>query len=437
MFQVFNLFRRKRHVDTQIVKLENIVSKRKALEKQQLYLSHKKVFEIILNFIKDQQLLVYGGRAINAILPKDYRFYEKYDLPDVDFFSFKAKEHAIELSDILRSHGYKYVEVRSGIHYETFKLFVDFNPVADITDIPKRLFDRMKMMAQNEKKIIRKYAPDCKIPVAPLTFLRLSMHIEFSRPDGYIERWTKIFRRLRLLYEYYPVSYTPNCTGYEIDNDTKIVSLHKILLKEVIQQKLPLFGIDALKMYLKKGGLDIPNNAIIHPKMTLIDVIAKKHVKVANELRLKLKQNIDEKYENIILKHHAPLNSSEILPKHIILYYVRVIQGKKYIRPLIGIYNSVACYSYKTIDNIRIGSIDTILSFMYAWLLSDRVYFKFSRIECLLSWLLNVQNMYLEDNSRIFDLFEKKCYGHQIDLTDKKKQMWNKPFEKIVYRPSF
>jgi hypothetical protein len=33
----------------------------------------------------------------------------------------------------------------------------------------------------------------------------ITMHIELSRPYGYIERWIKVYKRMTLLYDYYPI----------------------------------------------------------------------------------------------------------------------------------------------------------------------------------------------------------------------------------------
>ena len=58
----------------------------------------KKMIEIVENFLKKKKLLCYGGTAINNILPKHAQFYNKeYEVPDYDFYSYSALDHAKEL----------------------------------------------------------------------------------------------------------------------------------------------------------------------------------------------------------------------------------------------------------------------------------------------------------------------------------------------------
>ena len=89
---------------------------------------------IVEQFIRDKKLICYGGTAINNILPAEDQFYDKeVDIPDYDFFSVNAVEHAKELANIYLSKGYTDVEAKSGVHKGTYKVFVNFIPVADIT----------------------------------------------------------------------------------------------------------------------------------------------------------------------------------------------------------------------------------------------------------------------------------------------------------------
>ena len=100
--------------------------------------------EIVEQFIK-KGLIPYGGIAINNILPKDDQFYdEETDIPDYDFFSPNAMDDAKELADIYQAKGYDNVEAKAGQHFGTYKVFVQFIPVADITLIPKPLFKTLK-----------------------------------------------------------------------------------------------------------------------------------------------------------------------------------------------------------------------------------------------------------------------------------------------------
>ena len=162
----------------------------------------KKIISIVEKFIADKKLVCYGGTAINNILPEDAQFYNKdIELPDYDFYSDNALDHAKELADIYYKAGYEDVEAKSGVHHGTYKVFVNFTGIADITQMEPDLFK-----AISKDAIIKS-----DIRYAPPDFLRMAMYLELSRPDGDVSRWEKVQKRLTLLNTHYPLK------GYQCD----------------------------------------------------------------------------------------------------------------------------------------------------------------------------------------------------------------------------
>ena len=156
----------------------------------------KKIISILEDFLKKKKLVCYGGTAINNILPLEDQFYDKnIEIPDYDFYSSNALEDAKKLADIYYEAGFQEVEAKSGVHYGTYKVFVNFIPVADITYLEKSLFNRV------QKEAIRVYG----ILYCPPNFLRMNMYLELSRPAGDISRWEKVLKRLLLLNKNYPL----------------------------------------------------------------------------------------------------------------------------------------------------------------------------------------------------------------------------------------
>ena len=63
----------------------------KTKEKQkELYNKYNKLYQVTYDTIKEKKMLLYGGTALNLILPKKDRFYDEYELPDYDFFTCNA-----------------------------------------------------------------------------------------------------------------------------------------------------------------------------------------------------------------------------------------------------------------------------------------------------------------------------------------------------------
>jgi hypothetical protein len=166
----------------------------------------KKIISILENFLQKKPLICYGGTAINNILPKQDQFYDReIEIPDYDFYSKTALNDAIELANIYADAGYKEVEAKSGMHHGTYKVFVNFIAVADITQLHEDIFNTLYKDAIKVAGI--KYAP--------ANFLRMNMYLELSRPMGDVSRWEKVFKRLSLLNKHYPVNPTTDCDKVE------------------------------------------------------------------------------------------------------------------------------------------------------------------------------------------------------------------------------
>lgn len=151
---------------------------------------------VVADFLKSHPVMCYGGTAINNLLPPEDRFYDPLTtVPDYDFYSKTPQEHSMMLADKLKAAGIETVEVKPGMHLGTFKVFANFEGVADITHLDADIFDRLW-----KENIVR----DGIHYVSP-NFLRMSMYLELSRPRGDVSRWTKVYKRLQLLNKHYPL----------------------------------------------------------------------------------------------------------------------------------------------------------------------------------------------------------------------------------------
>ena len=144
----------------------------------------KQIITVLEKFIHDKKLVCYGGTAINNILPSADQFYNRnLEIPDYDFFSPSSMNDAKELADIYYRAGFSDVEAKAGVHYGTYKVFVNFFQIADITQLDNKLFSSLKKNAINKDGIL----------YSPPNFLRMSVYLELSRPRGYVERWNKVY----------------------------------------------------------------------------------------------------------------------------------------------------------------------------------------------------------------------------------------------------
>jgi hypothetical protein len=154
-----------------------------------------KALATVKQFIIRKRRVCYGGTAMNAILPKEKRFYNpEMDLPDYDFFTPESDADIHDLVKELKSGGFEDVHHRLGIHEGTSKIFVNFVAIADITAISKEVYGIFLKRAIKKEGM---YYTDPDI-------LRMMMYLEISRPKAMVSRWDKVFERLQLINGVFP-----------------------------------------------------------------------------------------------------------------------------------------------------------------------------------------------------------------------------------------
>jgi hypothetical protein len=360
----------------------------------------KKMILIVESFIRRKKLICYGGTAINNILPKQSQFYDKdIEIPDYDFFSANALADTKELCDIFAKEGFEETEGKSGQHHGTYKVFVNFIPIADITLIPKELFESLAEEAIRVAGIL----------YAPANYLRMSMYLELSRPNGDISRWEKVLKRMSLLNHYYPLhaSHCDSVDFQRVMHDPK--QMHEIydnVKQSLIDQGVVFFGGYALSQYSKYMPKEFQHKINDIPDF---DVFTENPQLVAQIVKERL-EDIDIK--NVKVIKHEPVG--EIIAVN---YEVRV--GKDMI---CFIYEPLACHSYNIIQEkgykINIATIDTIMSFYLAFVYIKRSYYSIDRLLCMAAFLFDVQQRNRLEQKGLLKRFSIACVGHQETMEE-------------------
>ncbi|MDC1320998.1 hypothetical protein N8261_03465 [Flavobacteriaceae bacterium] len=370
----------------------------------------KKIISILEDFLKKKKLVCYGGTAINNILPLEDQFYDKdVEIPDYDFYSPNALEDAKELADIYFKEGFQEVEAKSGVHHGTYKVYVNFIPVADITQLEKSLFKTV------QRDGVRVYG----ILYCPPNFLRMNMYLELSRPAGDISRWEKVLKRLILLNKNYPLKgkhCDPNLflREFEFTNDKKEEKLYYTVRDSFIDQGLIFFGGYASFLYSKY----MPSKQKkLFQKTPDFDVLSEEPEKSAIMLKERLE---DFDYTGIKIVKHEGIG--EIIAPH---YEIRV-KIDKIEETVAFIYKPLACHSYNIIKkgnkSVRVATIDTMLSFYFAFYYSGRDYYDENRILCMAQYLFDVQQQNRLEQKGVLKRFSINCYGKQDTLEDMRNE---------------
>jgi hypothetical protein len=391
----------------------------------------KRIIGIVENFLRKKQLICYGGLSINELLPKQDQFYNKdIEIPDYDFYSSNALNDAKELVDLYVDNGFQEVEGKSGQHHGTYKVFVNFIPVADITYIPKELFNAIKREAIKVAGIL----------YSPPNLLRMNMFLELSRPAGDTSRWEKVLKRLTLLNKNYPLS-AKQCATVEFQRqmaDSEYAdNIYENVQRTLIDQGVVFFGGYALSMYSQYMPKNLKHKL---EKIPDFDVLSEEPLLTAQIVKERL-ADINVKDVKIIKRPGV----GEVIAPH---YEIKV--GKDTIA---FIYEPLACHSYNVVKDsgydVKIATIDTMLSFWLAFLYANRPYYDKDRILCMAKYLFDVQEKNRLAQKGLLKRFSIDCMGHQEtveemraekaekynELKDKKKnQEYDEWF--LRYRPA-
>lgn len=322
------------------------------LMKQQ-YENTKDVMDIVGKFIKQKQLLLYGGFAINLLLPKKNKFYKQYTINDYDCFSNNAKAVAKELAELLQKKGYQYIKVRKALHDSTFKVFVDFIAVLDITQISEESYIKFKKISTKEQKtkLYKYYKEDYLL--APFSFLMSNMHYELARPLSSYYRWDKIYRRQSVFANLSAKQSIKNTT---LKSDKNHQSADKYVLQKLLQ-------------YIEKNKHVIVNEYALkyHGYTNIQREFASNEISIYSVKMEKTKKDFDkyvkqhfEKYKIITEQH----NSSSALMYD--SYKITIANKETEQRFVLNIIDaSQDCLSVMNKNKMIVGSLNTVIYFMY------------------------------------------------------------------------
>jgi hypothetical protein len=376
------------------------------------------VYSFIINYIKTNKRVVYGGFAQNLLVMqknKSDAFYTEMngacynwpDIADIEFYSPTPIEDVFNLTDALYKKKYKFVEGTEGIHPETFKIFVNFLNYCDITYMPAHIYNNMPIIVVNGIK--------CTHP----HFMIVDTYRILTDPMTSYWRIGKSIRRTQLLLKHYPIDQSnikqvinfQEITG----NRTKIQheeyeNILTFIRKQVVYDShLIIVGLYAYNYYAKKVGDNFVLNNI--PYYELITTDIQKDGKNIHALLVK-------KYgKKITVKEFVPFFT--FMDRRIEFYH-----NNNLILILYGNNDRCIVHNYSEKKKIYFGTYNLVMMYLYF----DYYYAFINRnkkntnlFNNLISKFFNLRNVYL-DNKKItvvdespFMDFTYKCHGIPVD----------------------
>tara|TARA_B110000259_G_scaffold188462_1_gene247728 strand:+ start:16985 stop:18265 length:1281 start_codon:yes stop_codon:yes gene_type:complete len=415
--------------------IKNIVDNIEINNLKKEVINNKKIFEIVEQFIKTKKLILYGGYALNLILPINKKIYRDYTCADFDCYSYSAKIDAILLAKKLKKMKYKLIKVKLAKHENTYKLYVGTLNVLDITQLDKKIFDIFLKIHNYEKHNDLLIHYEDSFNIIPLYLMKRNMHYELARPEGSYYRWEKIFYRSNILDNVYFTKklnqLRSNCklnindnTYLKIPNEWN--NCINQLLFYIKKHNCPIIDNYAIKLI---NNITDKNCCRINTYSNVLVILTKKYKKTCNDIIKIINDTIDKKKYKILKQDKTYTISSVDILETRYRVVLEDISTKKRVS-LISIINvSNNCFSIQKIKGYTVGSIDTILCFMYSYYLTYLI----------AKYLEYRHNTVLEDTQQYINLYENmitkiksnkrlltNCYGKEISKDDIYLKNWDK-----------
>jgi hypothetical protein len=212
---------------------------------------------IVKKYIINNDLILVGGMAIDySMRLKGSKLYDDDVLPDYDCYSANHNYDSYKIAELLISSGLTNITVINANHTSTMRIRVNYTVVADITYIPKNIYDVLPTLLYKDIKIISPY------------YQIIDQHRSLSLPyenkpyEVILHRWKKDATRYDMLYKLYPLKdkllklYKSNDSNISSSDSSKQYNeLESIKISSLNYKNECIGGISAL-LYWKKRADD-------------------------------------------------------------------------------------------------------------------------------------------------------------------------------------
>lgn len=202
--------------NTNIKNIDNKQYEKIIYDNNKYNINLNKCLDIAFEFIIKNNLILYGGTAIDYALKSigEEGIYRKKNLPDYDVYSSNFYETSIELANILYKKEFINISAINALHLSSRKVRYNFMEVMDISYIPDSIFNKLPYLVYNNIKIIH---PD---------FIRLDMHRSLFNSylnyplDNFTHRAKKDITRFNLINTHFPIK-----SNYVVSNKSNTINI--------------------------------------------------------------------------------------------------------------------------------------------------------------------------------------------------------------------
>lgn len=378
---------------------------------------YNKVRNIIIDFIKKEKRIIYGGSAYHAIIQKNNKevgIYKEYERYDTEFYSPDPIRDMIVICNLLDDADIKYVIGRQAQHDETFTIFANFNQYCDMSYMPTTIFNNIEYIEING---IRYIHPD---------YILIDIFRMYNDPLTSYWRLPKVFKRMKLLLTEYEFDFKKE-KPVKFDQIKDHLSIINFIVPKVVEKfKNILFvGQLAYQLYINPDK----ENPINSENINQIEIICDNPTEVGKYIK-SLTYNWLSENNNKQLTNYDNLFSVKFFNRYFQYWAPRSIiyYNGNPIFTIIGNFGRCIPYNKVILDNkleIFVGSFLVIFNYFfvgyhYENIIKNNFYYKNKQIS---DSLLTVRNEYLTKNNKnvldatIYKEFIIDCIGKTLEFS--------------------
>lgn len=357
-----------------------------------------KAVKVVENYLKKTKRKIYGGSAMQKNLelkdPK-IKISDEDDIPDYDIYSPFIVEDVFTLTNLLHKAGFEYVKATEAQHFQTFKIFVFFEEICDISYMPKYMYDHLPTIVSNGLHYVG------------VEFLMIDVYRQYTDPiNSYDYRLEKIYNRGSLLEKYYPFK-KPDKKYVQDKINPEVAPVLKTIFDKFIKgnDEIILVGPYAYNTFVRKSKLDLIKDTVNHFKIISLNY---------QEDIEKLKKLIKDPEIKEYYRYY------QFYDEHVEFYYKN--------HRVLNLYNRLGkCIPVKRVldNSVTIGSYHYVLLFLYILLYrvkTEKDKNKYLKYRWLVYNFIDLRKKYLKKHNLVGienDLFQElqvHCIGDTMNF---------------------
>jgi hypothetical protein len=374
----------------QVARIAKLKEEQKEKEYYNRYIS---VYYAALQYLKNHNVIMHGGTALNEYLPAKFKIYDKHTLPDIDVLSSDGPVLAKKLVDHLHKNGYTNgTYVGKALHHGTYTIFSEGLKLVDITYTTPALMKNLKGVVVDTLQL-----------VSPI-FLQLTLHGMLAIES--VERWGKASERLPVFYKVYPPK-PPPISSVMVELAPLLDKVNTDIHAYIEDSDCVILGTPTISLMLGKN-IDafkgVPFN---------IGIVNEDPVEYAKALAKALPA-----YELTVSKLHSEIGVL-FQTSHVVIYYKKnavclIYQAKPF------------CFNYTEYKGFKIGTINTVMTMYLGMYLSIEPHLQKCK-PVLKTVIDNLAALFLKKTpSHIFKPVTLTCVGKQDGVVTLRRKRFTK-----------